>query len=215
MNGDAPGRGPLETALARFWEGEEGYWRLLDIVRDEQKWRELEAVARRRGCHEAQLAGLRDLLTALRELYAMAAAGDLEDIPRDEAVTRRFELAESRVRGVVGRFFYAFVPGYIVRCGRLVPVWVPVPGWNVRDEAVALPSVFVALGEPLSRLLQGLVAASRSTVFVCEACGKMGRARQHNKRFCGDTCRQRAYRASKREKVAVGLDMSAGLGYSA
>jgi len=39
-----------------------------------------------------------------------------------------------------------------------------------------------------------LIGASASTIFICECCGRIGPAKQKNKRFCNTTCRVRTFR---------------------
>ena len=155
----------LEEALGRFWSGDDGHWRLLNI--SEEEWTELAEIARKRGCHEDQLPGLRALLGALADLYRMAACGETEAVYRDvtsEAertrIDRRFNEKRSQIALVVGRFFRAFVPSYTLTPEGVKQAWLPVPGWNLRDEAVPAPSLFAALGNPLSKLLDGPLKAS-------------------------------------------------------
>ena len=181
-----------EEGLAPFWSGNDGHWRLLNLTPED--WGELEALVREHGCHEEQLPALQGLLQALRELYQIAATGDLEltagGSKKGAEVAARVERANSTVRAITGRFFIAWVPGYIAQDGRYHCVLQPVPGWNLRDRAVLSPSLFAALGAPLGKLLDGLASASRSTVFVCEWCEKIGPAMRRRKQFCNSRCRR-------------------------
>ena len=144
--------------------------------------------------HEGQVPSLLQLLGGLRELYCLAAEGQVFSASVPEKVRKRLEQAEQQVGGVLQRFYRVWREGFVAAPDGYKRAWRPAVGYRLEDEAVLAPSVFVTLMEPLSELLTGLLEANASTVFICGWCGRIGPAKQRNKHFCNSTCRVRAFR---------------------
>lgn len=62
------------------------------------------------------------------------------------------------------------------------------------QKTVATGSMHKAVEQLLDSLLWRWWDGTESNLYVCEKCGKIGPAKQKNKRFCNSTCRVRAFR---------------------
>lgn len=153
------------------------------------------AQATGRGYPQEEVEDLLRLLEGLREMYRVAGSGDLftkEGVYRNDAVGeeagQRKARAEETVDDLMRGYFVDHRMGYFAVPSGFVLLWWPL------SQAVN-PSVIVRLWEPLWWLLKtGLENANPSTVYTCAYCGRIGPAKQHNRTFCGATCRVKAWR---------------------
>lgn len=76
---------------------------------------------------------------------------------------------------------------------------------GLQEASATVGKQVAALAEVRRTLKETLTALGGGRIFVCEECGKIGVAKQVNKRFCGATCRSRAFRerggAEARKKI--------------
>ena len=147
--------------------------------------------------HEDQVPSLLHLLGGLRELYCLAAEGEVFSPSIPEEVRKRLEKAEQKVGGVLQRFYRVWREGFVATSEGYKRVWRPAVGRRLEDASVLAPSVFVTLTEPLSELLEGLPEANPGSICVCEYCGRIGLADRVTKRFCNGRCRAAAHYANR------------------
>ena len=136
-----------------------------------------------------QVGDLVGLIRGFRRLYVLLACGvgQAGDAGQANEDLQRFDEEQKRVGDLLAEhgigWRLEFRPG---------PKGAT-PGWAPTETSEVL---FEALRDHFLALVRGLERANPSKVYICEVCGKIGRSRQRNRRFCGGTCRSRAYRSS-------------------
>lgn len=143
------------------------------------------------------------LLEALREMFTMAARGELftpDGEVRSEEVTERFLAAEERAGLVLQRYYGQYRPGFVATPQGIAQTFYPTADsqWVWWKDEGELDSLADYLNKPLRKLFAALASATPRTVLVCENCGRLGPAERTRKRFCDAACRTAAYR--KRRK---------------
>lgn len=150
-----------------------------------------------------QVGDLLETLEAFREMFSLSAEGWVfgpkrrapeewtdDEFSRWAAGNERYRRAQKTVWQMLDRH----LPGAAIRTKG---IWGIFLHWR-EVCTTGSPNLFVELWAPLIDLGHKLGLAAVYPVFVCEWCGKIGPAKQKNKRFCGPTCRSRAFRAAGR-----------------
>lgn len=144
------------------------------------------------------------LLEALREMFAMAARGELftpDGKVRSEEATERFLEAEEKAGAVLQGYYGRYRPGFEATPRGIVQTFYPTADsqWFWYKDEGELDSLADYLNKPLGNLFAALAFATPRTVFVCENCGRIGPAERTRKRFCDTACRTAAHRKRRKQ----------------
>lgn len=163
----------------QFYEGRP--WALLNTSTEEIRETAAKDVEAELPWGAVEIEELTQLVGALRELYILTAQG------RQVNEEERFQRARRTVFQILRRHWTSYSPDVRHVGDKTVVAMTATVDGSIRG---LLGSLEVLIRD----LLNGLDGANPSTVYVCEYCGRIGPAKQRNKRFCGATCKQAVYR---------------------